>query len=131
VLLRRKLAKRLPNELFERGGGIRNSCESALGVALAEAKASERLKGFRPRVRSSRADDATVRRAVGVEETRRRSRARDDEPALVDSEVMSTTERNQILGVVVAAFRPKLDVVRLCKGRVPAARDATLPTVAT
>jgi len=43
--------------------------------------------------------------------------------------VMGSAEREEIFGVVVAAFRPKPDVVRLDKDRVPAPGDATFPAV--
>ena len=104
LLLGRELAKRLPDELLEGRDGDRNFGESALGITLAKAQASEGLKGFRPRIGSSWGDDATVGRAIGMSETRRRSRARDDEPALVDGEVMSSAERNEIFGIVIAAL---------------------------
>jgi hypothetical protein len=99
-----ELAERVPDELVEGGDGIRDLCENALGVALAEAKAQKRLKGLLPYIGSSWTDGATVRRAVGVEEARQGSRARDDEPALVDGEMMGSAERNEIVGVMVATF---------------------------
>jgi hypothetical protein len=104
ALLRSELAKRLPNDLLEGGDTIWDLCESAFGVALSETQAPERLKGFRTHVSSCGADDAAVGRAVRVAETRRGSRPRDDEPAPVDSEVMGTAKREQIFGLVVAAF---------------------------
>jgi len=104
LLLGSELAQRLPDELLEGGNGIRDFHESALGITLAEAEASEGLKGFRSHVGNSGAHDAAVRRAVSVEEMRRGSRARDDEPALMNGAVMGPAERDEILGVVVAAF---------------------------
>ena len=104
LLLRSELAQRLPNELLNGRDGSRTSCESALGVTLAEAKASERLKGFRPNIGSSWGDGATVGRAVRVRETRRGRGAGDDEPALVDGEVVGSAKRNEIFGVVISAF---------------------------
>ena len=45
--------------------------------------------------------------------------------------VMSCAKRDEIFRVVVAAFRPKPDVVRLAKDRVPAPGNATSPAVPT
>ncbi len=73
MLLVSELAERLANELLERGDGIRDPCESALGYSLAEAQAGERMNGFRTRIGNSRADGAAVGRAVGMGETELRA----------------------------------------------------------
>jgi len=119
----------LSNDLLDGGDGIRELCKSALGVALAEAQAPERLKSLCPRIGSRGAHDAAVGRAVRVGETRRGSRARDDEPALMNGAVMSSAKRDEIFRVVVAAFGLKPDVVRLDKDRVSAPGNATFPAV--
>jgi hypothetical protein len=131
ALLRSELAERLPDSLLEGGDGIRGFCESALGLALAEAQAPEGLKGFGPYIGSGCANGGAVGRPVRVREVRRGSRPRNDEPAPVDGEVMGTAKRDEILGVVVATFGPKPDVMRLRKRRVPTARDATSSAIAT
>ena len=47
----------------------------------------------------------------------------------MNSAVMGSAKRDEIFGVVVAAFRAKPDVVRLDKDRMPAPGDATFPAV--
>jgi hypothetical protein len=125
-----EFAQRLPDQLLEGADPIRDLCESALGIALAEAQAPERVKGFRPYLNSSCAHRGAVARPVRMGEMWRGSRSRDDEPAPVDGEVMSTAKREEIFRVVVAAFRPESDVMGLRKNRVPTTGDATFAAVA-
>src|SRR6187399_3364752 len=88
LLLRRKLAKRRDDQRLELGDGARNSCEAALGFALAVAHPPQGLKGLRTDV-GKRGDDRTaVRRAIRMREMQDRgSRARNEEPPLVNGKV--------------------------------------------
>ena len=130
ALLRSELAKRLPNDLFERTDGMRNACQSALRFTLAEAHADESLKRLRACVSDGGTDGAAVRSAIGVGEKEPGSgRARDDERAVVGSAVVGPAQGEEIGDEVFPAFAATLEMVRLRKDRVPATGYATFRTV--
>ena len=129
-MLRNELEKRLPDEVLQRVDRARDFLECSLRVAFAEAHASKGLKSLRTRIGRSGSDSAAVRRAVGMGEAQLRgSTAADEQPALVDGEVVGRAEAHEVVGVIPTAFGPKHDVVRDPMDRVPAARDATSPAI--
>jgi hypothetical protein len=129
-LLRSELAERLADELLEGGDGLWNSCEGALGLAVAKAHPGEGSKGFRARVGNSGSDGAAVGRAFRMREIQvRGSRARDDELAVVDGSVVRSAEGHEVFGGVIAFFGAKREVVHVREDRVTAAGNATFSTV--
>src|SRR6187399_1009576 len=130
ALLRNELEKCLADEVLQQVHRAWDLLEGALRVAFAEAHASKGLKSLRTRIGRSGSDSAAVRRAVGMGEAQLRgSTAADEQPALVDGEVVGRAEAHEVVGVIRAAFGPQHDVVRDPMDRVPAARDAASPAI--
>ena len=92
--------------------------------------AGEGSKGLRTRIGDSGRYGAAVGRAVSVGESQVRGRrARDEELAIVDGAVVRSAESHEVFERVIDFFRAKHEVVHVYEDRVPAAGDATSPTV--
>ncbi|HEX5100544.1 MAG TPA: hypothetical protein VFV94_13640, partial [Polyangiaceae bacterium] len=108
----------MPNDILEGATSLRDPRKSALGFSLPETQSRQRLKGLRMCIGNCCADSAAVRRAVSMDDVQLRSRARENEPAFVDGSVMRAAQRDEILDVVAAVLRPKLDVMHVREHRV-------------
>jgi len=77
-------------------------------------------------------DDAAVTRAVGMTKNQSaRDPPLDDELPAVQGSVVCAALRDQVIDVVLATFRPKLDVMKVYPNRVATPRNDASPSIAS
>jgi len=125
-------AQSLPQQALGRQGGTHvglpsDMIERSPSLALLEAEGSESAEDFHAKVDFLRAGRSTVARAVGV--TKRPAACRvalDEQATLVDGSVMCATERDQLVLIMRASFRPRRAMVHIEKNPVCTSRNFAL-----
>ena len=108
-----------------------DSIQRSSHFAFAKAHARERPKGFGSQVRRRRRDCSPVDRAVGVAKAQARGRrALDEHLPAMDSPVVGSTRRDEIVRLVATAFGARVNVVHIQKSSRAAAGEDAAPAIA-
>ncbi len=129
---RKRLAHHALKIRFTHVGPSSHALERGARFSLAKSEATQGTESVRIRVRSAVVGDAAVRRTIGVAEDQSAGdSALDDELTSVLGAVVAGAQRDECVGIVVAALGAKDDVVEIEKDTVAATRHGAASPVAS